>query len=184
MDLVLNPAIKKKRNKRPRLNLNLIEIKKFLSEGLSASKIAKKLNVARHSVTRFITKNKLNPNFKRSKRLSNNESAFITLYNGYKNSAKVRELDFSLSKEDFKSLIFNNCVYCGEEPLLKKYPNSDLRFFILYNTIDRVDSAKGYILSNCVSACKFCNISKYTLSKDEFLNKIEKIYLFTKGQSI
>jgi hypothetical protein len=65
-------------------------------------------------------------------------------------------LSFDLSCEDIKELRTGNCVYCGI--------NNNVM------TIDRKDNNIGYIKSNCVTACWYCNTTKgATLSYDEML---------------
>ena len=81
-------------------------------------------------------------------------------YKYYKISAAKRNIDFLISKEDFKILIKGNCYYCGT-------PNS--------NGVDRLDSSKAYIKENCVSCCSMCNIMKNKFSKDDFINQCKKI---------
>lgn len=38
-----------------------------------------------------------------------------------------------------------------------------------FNEIDRVDNSKGYITSNVVPCCKFCNAAKGTSTVTEFM---------------
>ena len=47
---------------------------------------------------------------------------------------------------------------------------------IRVNGIDRIDSNIGYTKENSVSCCKFCNTAKSTMSRDEFLKWIKKVY--------
>ena len=74
-------------------------------------------------------------------------------FNAYARGASSRELSFELTKEQFETISNKNCYYCGKES-----PNG----------IDRVDSSKGYSLSNCVPACKHCNYAKGNLSQELF----------------
>ena len=70
------------------------------------------------------------------------------------------------------------CYYCGDLPIEKDYDNFkivDSRVVKLHG-IDRVNNLKGYIKGNCVSCCKKCNVAKSTMSKEDFLNHINKIY--------
>lgn len=50
---------------------------------------------------------------------------------------------------------------------------------IAYNSIDRVDPTKGYIIDNCVPCCTTCNYMKRILQRDEFLDHVKKIYNFS-----
>lgn len=98
------------------------------------------------------------------------------LYSTYKRRAKIRNREFSLSREDFEKLIKGNCVYCGSEPkqILKRLKSRKLQ--ILYNGVDRVNPEIGYILENSVSCCRHCNQSKSDLSVDQFKTHIERVY--------
>lgn len=82
---------------------------------------------------------------------------------GYKSGAKKRNLEFSLTKEQFVTICESNCHYCGLEPKNK-------------NGIDRVDNTKGYTLENSVPCCYQCNQAKSDRSVDEFLNWAKKVY--------
>ena len=46
------------------------------------------------------------------------------------------------------------------------------------NGIDRIDSSKGYTVENSVPCCKYCNTAKNTMSVDEFLKWIGRVYKF------
>jgi 2-iminoacetate synthase ThiH len=48
-------------------------------------------------------------------------------------------------------------------------------FPIIYNGIDRVDNDKGYLLNNCVGACKFCNFAKKQSDLIGFKEWIDRI---------
>mgnify|MGYP001564791745 CR=1 FL=1 len=89
-----------------------------------------------------------------------------------------------ISLEDFERLILSDCFYCGLEPCHVKY---DKRFWsknggrvsdtiIRHNEIDRIDSSRGYFIDNVVSCCHKCNLAKSTLSREQFLEHIIKIY--------
>ena len=97
------------------------------------------------------------------------------MYCFYRSGARQRGIEWNLSEEEFKSLIKENCYYCGEEPSRHQsvsYRND----FELVNGIDRIDSSKGYSIDNCVPCCNTCNLMKNTLPKDVFLNKVSQIY--------
>lgn len=82
----------------------------------------------------------------------------------YKTNAKRRNIQFHLSREDCKELFLGNCIYCNQPQAFG---------------IDRVDSMKHYTKDNTVSCCSMCNRMKNSYTKDEFLNKIKDIYLFS-----
>lgn len=101
-----------------------------------------------------------------------------SLYGGYRTGAKTRNLEFSISKEEFKELVIQKCFYCENDPeetLTSKRANRSTTPF-KHNGIDRIDSLKGYSLENLVPCCGKCNLMKNKFSKEEFFKQIEKIY--------
>ena len=105
--------------------------------------------------------------------------AVTCLHKNYRAGARNRNLDFTLSKELFLSLIKSNCYYCGSLPsnvYNNAYKGSNHNPF-LYNGIDRVDSSRGYTEDNVVSCCFICNRAKNNMSKSQFLQWIKRIYI-------
>lgn len=103
------------------------------------------------------------------------ESALQSVLYTYKYNADKRDIDFNLTDEQFKSLIFNQCGYCGAPPSNKsknRYGNGD----VIYNGIDRINNDLGYKESNCITCCKNCNRAKYKMSHKEFIDWIKNIY--------
>jgi len=80
----------------------------------------------------------------------------------YRNSAKKRGHIFSLTREEFWKLIKGECFYCGE--------SSNKR-----NGIDRKDNAIGYVIENCVSACRRCNMMKGQMTQMGFIETCTRI---------
>ena len=111
------------------------------------------------------------------------EARINFLYTLVKGQAKRRRWDFSLTKENVKSLCFLNCHYCGKAPSQKmKLYNWDARnkeddpnWNVVYNGIDRKDNSIGYVFENCVSCCKTCNTMKNVMSVSEFIDHIKRI---------
>ena len=91
-------------------------------------------------------------------------------------SAKKRNHLFELSREEFTSLIFQHCFYCGKAPDQLKQNRNFTNDRILYNGIDRIDSSQGYTIGNCVTCCKQCNTSKWNTSQPDFFNMVKRIY--------
>jgi len=75
--------------------------------------------------------------------------------------AKIRNLEFSLTRKQFVEIVSGPCFYCGENE--KK------------RGIDRQNNSVGYISSNCVSCCWKCNRMKNCLHSKEFIYHIKKI---------
>ena len=78
------------------------------------------------------------------------------------------------------------CNYCGleyskeiEDRLSESKKQKRLSDYVLKcNGIDRIDSSKGYTVENSVACCKYCNTAKNTMSVDEFLKWIGRVYEF------
>lgn len=110
--------------------------------------------------------------------LNEDVAAILTIIRAYKAGAIKKDRIFDLTYEETKFIILSNCKYCGTEPSRniklrerKKSSQSTLKF----NGIDRIDNKKSYTLDNCVSCCTICNLSKHTLTLqqwNEWLNRI------------
>ena len=86
----------------------------------------------------------------------------------YISSSKKRNIEFSLTEEDFNNIIKLECHYCG------------MIDNVGFNGIDRVDSDGIYSLENCVPCCKMCNYMKCALDKELFICICEHITSFNK----
>lgn len=101
------------------------------------------------------------------KKHENDIGYFLSIkYALYKNSAKERNYNFNLTKEQFETFWQKPCYYCGSE--------------IKTIGIDRIDNKIGYEIGNCVPCCGWCNKMKLTKSKEEFINHCNKIVNFNK----
>lgn len=103
------------------------------------------------------------------------ESATNHIYRMYRDNAKKHKRPFTITKEEFKRLIKQNCSYCGTEPA-QKHKMRGGRGHLIYNGIDRLDNNKGYEPGNCVPCCGDCNYMKRSMSVKNFLQHIKKIY--------
>lgn len=96
----------------------------------------------------------------------------------YMIGARQRNLEWSLSQEEFRQVISQACAYCGELPRpiqsLKRYTR--IKDEVNVNGIDRIDSTKGYTLDNVTACCKMCNRFKSNHNVDNFLSHVSKIY--------
>jgi len=114
--------------------------------------------------------------------LPDNEAQIRNIYSTYKYGAKRRELEFAVSLDTVKNLIFKNCFYCGSEPnsfrksqrILK--PNQPAP--LVYNGIDRINNNVGYTDTNVVSCCIICNRAKREMSYEDFLLWLNRIVVF------
>lgn len=93
-------------------------------------------------------------------------AAFNAVSRSYASSAKAKNLEFSLTKEQLLNLFSGKCKYCGGAPsrtYKRPYP-SGIKHPFLYNGIDRIDNEKGYVIENVASCCSQCNYMKGSLS--------------------
>jgi hypothetical protein len=83
----------------------------------------------------------------------------------YIRSAAKRNIPWELTEEQFQSFYHTNCHYCNTA--------------IDGVGLDRIDSTKGYVITNIVPCCTQCNTMKLDYSKEQFLTKIKEIWEHT-----
>ncbi len=101
------------------------------------------------------------------------EAARYDLMGRYRHSAKKRNFPFTLSFNEFKNIISQDCHYCGIEPLQSRLVKGCNGQF-LYNGIDRVNSEKGYEIDNCVPCCFTCNRAKSKMPYERFIQYTQR----------
>lgn len=91
-----------------------------------------------------------------------NKKTFINYRNNTIKSGKI----FDLTKNEFEELISKDCEYCGRSTTAKHQ-----------NGIDCIncDPAIGYIISNCVPACRDCNFMKNIMTSEDFIALMKKV---------
>lgn len=99
------------------------------------------------------------------------KTEYNSVYSSYRIRSQQNLLEFSLTKEEFYSIITKSCAYCGIK-------SSNVSRGISYNGIDRIDSNLGYIFSNCAPCCKICNFAKSNLTIEEFKSWINRLIKF------
>lgn len=108
-------------------------------------------------------------------KLSPGEANLGKVIVGYKYGARKRNLEFLLTRKQFKKLVTQKCFYCGSVPCNTcDMPESNGKF--IYSGIDRVDNAKGYTIDNCIPCCYICNQWKRACTQQEFLIRVKSIY--------
>lgn len=115
--------------------------------------------------------------------VSSDDATFKSLVLRHKENAKARNLDFTLTSDALSILYKQECFYCGAPPGMVKHPptkrlNPREGEDYIYNGLDRVDNAKGYIPENVVASCWACNRAKRELSTEEFLDRVFKIAFY------
>jgi len=106
----------------------------------------------------------------------NGEAAFNRIYSNYRGSARNRNFEFSLEKEEFRKLITSTCFYCGTPPNRTTNTRRPSAKQFTYNGIDRIDNEKGYIGGNCVPCCRECNFAKRNMTQENFINWVACVY--------
>lgn len=92
-------------------------------------------------------------------------------------SAKKRKIDWELTKEQVEDIFSRQngrCALSGIEMMPKK--NTPYR-----PSLDRIDSAKGYVLSNVQFVCSVVNVMKNKFVEEEFI-KICKLIAEHRGK--
>lgn len=82
-------------------------------------------------------------------------------YSSYIKRAKDKQFQFEFTKDEFVSIINSPCVYCGITKL---------------NGLDRIDSNMGYTKANVQPCCGECNMAKYTMTHEQYINFIKRVY--------
>jgi hypothetical protein len=86
----------------------------------------------------------------------------------YKWGARNRGIAFELTFEQFVAFWQKPCHYCGGE--------------IDTIGLDRIDSAKGYIVDNVVPCCSTHNLMKNDMTHDQFVNACRIVVKHLSGE--
>lgn len=91
------------------------------------------------------------------------------------NAPNVRNLEFTITFEEFLEISARNCIYCDAPPgnWARVYRDNKTRVF--YSGIDRADNSKGYIAGNCVPCCHPCNMAKHKHTLQQFADWINRV---------
>lgn len=93
-------------------------------------------------------------------------------YRNYKGKSKYRNITFELSEEEFRDIVTSPCHYCGEQDSKTIY-GTDEEYQLC--GIDRIDNSKHYLLENCVSCCKICNMAKGEQTLEQFYAWVDRV---------
>jgi hypothetical protein len=94
----------------------------------------------------------------------------------YRGAARRRGLEWALPEDLFFVLVEATCHYCGAAPATRSAPSRNGHF--LYNGIDRINNAVGYVETNVVTCCSVCNHAKKDMPYEAFLQWIERLVAF------
>lgn len=103
------------------------------------------------------------------------DSDFKRAYRTYRRNARKKNLEFLLTLPQFVLLAKESCHYCGSAPSVNSY-SEDAKVKNPMNGIDRMDSAQGYYILNCVACCTTCNLAKLDTPVEEFKAWIQRVH--------
>lgn len=82
-----------------------------------------------------------------------------------KAKCSYRTIELGIDFEQYKLLLAQmECFYCGED--LTKSKGCSL---------DRINSALGYVQGNCRPCCYRCNVMKADMPESEFIERLQRI---------
>ena len=106
-------------------------------------------------------------------KLQSGRAAKRKLYKSYITNAKGRKVKFDLREKEFLTLTSLNCYYCRIKPhQISRKGNNGV---YVYNGLDRIDNALGYIKENVRPCCFNCNRAKWNMSEKEFLTWVKRL---------
>jgi hypothetical protein len=100
------------------------------------------------------------------------DSAYRRSFRSYIGNARARKVTFEMTYDQFRSLVGQDCHYCGEPPGRRVWRHEE----VAANGVDRLNNDKGYVAGNMVPCCAWCNRAKQQLSAAEFAERIAKAY--------
>jgi hypothetical protein len=104
------------------------------------------------------------------------QSIINSILGSYKVNAKNRSLSWEISDDFFTLLISGDCFYCGIEPCQVRITKRRIKDgLFVYNGVDRVNNALGYLEKNVVSCCRVCNKAKDIMTQEEFLSWAKRV---------
>ena len=114
------------------------------------------------------------------KRNNKNKGIQITKYGASFGSIRkvyrTKGQEYKLTDEELHKLITSNCYYCDAIPSnVMKDTRDKNRIPFTYNGIDRFDNTLGYVVNNCVTCCKRCNVAKNDMTYNDFIDLCKKI---------
>lgn len=99
---------------------------------------------------------------------TSHDAAWAYNFFQYQRNAKFRKISFDLTFQEFRKICSMSCHYCGAPP--EKRPAKRGRSSIMASGIDRIDNNLGYVPSNIVPCCTWCNRAKNSGDVKQFIN--------------
>lgn len=154
------------------VQLTIEEFQK-LNETLSLKEIVLLKGYTIRQLQSFVDYNDITINKTRNEKAKDTRAV---IWAGYRHSAKLRKLEFTLTQQEFYNIIVQPCTYCNRvktkavswSRARKYYNEARPKEEFWYTGIDRRDNTKGYITGNSVPCCEICNRAKSNLSLKEF----------------
>lgn len=103
------------------------------------------------------------------------EAAKRGVYRLLKCNAERRGIEFNLTFEESVFIASQDCYYCGKAPCLVGTKKYTVNGSWLHNSVDRLDSNKGYSFDNCVPACLTCNVAKSEMTVDQYIEHCKRV---------
>lgn len=136
------------------------------NNGDSSTQIAKRFGVSHKTITQCVREFGYAIRTVDDNRRRNGHPAIKSALNTYRRSKAAVKFGFTLTYEQFATLLTDNCSYCGAPPAGIRHKGTKIELAV--NGIDRLNNTKGYIINNVVTACKWCNFAKNTMTSTEF----------------
>lgn len=109
------------------------------------------------------------------------QDAILFRLQTYARRARSKGLQFDLTAEQFKTLLYSDCHYCGLPAAMGAQTGMrDMHGKSRSNGIDRVDNLLGYTAGNAVPCCISCNNLKADNPLAGFVAYIRRAYEGTK----
>jgi hypothetical protein len=100
------------------------------------------------------------------------------MFGAYRDGAKKRGFEFTITLEQFMDIAVMPCHYCGIEKGHVYATGTSIRpnrATFHGNGLDRFDNKIGYILENCVACCRMCNRMKFSFTEENFVSQCRRI---------
>lgn len=94
------------------------------------------------------------------------------LYNDIKRNAKRRQIPFSLTYNNFLTLVDKDCYYCNAKLKFSEFRLDEKGYA---SNLDRKINSLGYTDENAVPCCWRCNKMKGNIDFDEFIDIVTHI---------